>query len=236
MGNVRLRQVALAALNGAKVIHQLGATFGLSTGYEDPAVAGFGLENRVFALGDQFLEIVSPVTDTAPVLRFLKKTGRRSAGYMVILGVDSVIPYRERAEALGCRVMLESDSETWSTLHLHPRDMGSLLSVDQDKGGDWIPAGPDWREWSKANVITGIAGVRIATADPVAMANRWAALLGVPSSSGGTLHLSQGTIKFVPVTSGIDGLIAVDLTSSEEGRLGECHTIAGTQFQIVKVA
>ena len=43
-------------------------------------------------------------------------------------------------------------------------------------------------------------------------------------------------IKFVSVTSGIDGLIVVDLTSSEEGRLGECHTIAGTQFQIVKVA
>jgi hypothetical protein len=75
-------------------------------------VAGFGLENRVFALGDQFLEIVSPVTDTAPVLRFLEKTGRRSAGYMVILGVDSVVPYRERAEALGCRVVLDSDSET----------------------------------------------------------------------------------------------------------------------------
>ena len=112
MGNVRLRQVALDALNGAKVIHQLGATLGLSTGYEDPAVAVFGLENRVFALGDQFLEIVSPVTDTAPVLRFLEKTGRRSAGYMVILGVDSVVPYRERAEALGCRVVLDSDSET----------------------------------------------------------------------------------------------------------------------------
>ena len=78
--------------------------------------------------------------------------------------------------------------------------------------------------------------MRIATADPVAMTNRWAGLLGLPSSSGDTLHLSQGTIKFVPVTSGIDGLIAVDLTSSEEGRLGECHTIAGTQFQIVKVA
>lgn len=120
MGNVRLRQVALAALNGAKVIHQLGATLGLSTGYEDPAVAVFGLENRVFALGDQFLEIVSPVTDTAPVLRFLKKTGRRSAGYMVILGVDSVVPYRERAEALDCRVMVESESETWSTLTFTP--------------------------------------------------------------------------------------------------------------------
>ena len=74
------------------------------------------------------MEVVSPVTDQAPVRKFLQKEDRGAAGYMVILEVDAVGPYRTRAEAMGCRVVLGSDSATWSTVHLHPRDMGSLVS------------------------------------------------------------------------------------------------------------
>ncbi len=230
---VRLRQVAIAALDGRAVLDQLHAIFGVTAGYQDPGVADFGLENHVFALGDQFLELVSPVTDTAPVRKFLQKKGRGAAGYMVILEVDAVAPYRMRAEATGCRVVLGSDSATWSTVHLHPRDMGSLLSVDHDKGGDWIPAGPDWRERSGASAATGIAGVTIATADPTAMAGRWAQLLDVPHSSGAGLPLRRGTVEFVPAAPGRDGLVAVDLYAAEEQRVGECHVIAGTEFRLV---
>jgi hypothetical protein len=229
----RLRQVAVAALDGGAVVDQLHAIFGLSAGHQDPGVADFGLENHVFALGDQFLEVVSPVTDTAPVRTFLQKKGRGAAGYMVILEVDAVAPYQMRAEAMGCRVVLSSDSATWSTVHLHPRDMGSLVSVDHDKGGDWIPAGPDWRERAAASAATGIAGVRIATTDPVAMASRWAQLLDVPGPSGVGLPLGRGTVGFVPAAPGSDGLVAVDLTAASEERVGECHMIAGTEFRLV---
>lgn len=236
MGQVRLRQVAVAALDGGEVVKQLNTTLRLSTGYQDPGVAEFGLENHVFALGNQFLELVSPVTHAAPVWRFLQKRGREAAGYMVVLEVDSVDPYRARAETLHLRVALDSESETWSTLHLHPRDMGSLVSVDRDKGGDWMPAGPDWRDGPAAGAITGIAGVRIATSDPIALASRWATFLDVPYSSGVDLRLNQGTIEFVRAASGNDGLVGVDLFTSEESLVGECHTIAGTNFQIVKMS
>ena len=235
MSPVRLRQVAVAALNGPEAVEQLGTIFGFSTGYQDPGVAEFGLENHVFALGDQFVELVTPVTHTAPVWRFLEKTDRRAAGYMVILEVGAIEPYRERAEALHHAVVLDSDSGTWGTLHLHPRDMGTLLSVDHDKRGDWMPAGPDWNERSGASEITGIAGVRIATSDPVAMANRWATFLGVPYSSGAKLRLHQGSIEFVPAALGSDGLAAVDLLTAEKSRGGECHMIAGTEFRIVSM-
>ena len=234
MGDVRLRQVAVAALDGREVVERFGAIFGCSTGYQDPGVAEFGLENHVFALGDQFLELVSPVTDAAPVWRFLQKRGRNAAGYMVILEVGSVEPYRVRAATLHHRVVLDSESETWSTLHLHPRDMGSLMSVDHDKGGDWMPAGPDWQDRPGATAITGIAGVRIATSDPVGLANRWATFLDIPYSPGVALQLNPGTIEFVPAAFGDEGLAGVDLLASEETREGECHTIAGTEFQIVK--
>jgi Glyoxalase-like domain len=236
MGEVRLRQVAVAALDGGQVVEQLCAVLGLSTSYQDPGVAEFGLENHVFALGNQFLELVSPVTHAAPVWRFLQKRGRDAAGYMVVLEVDSVDPYRARAETLRLRVVLDSESETWGTLHLHPRDMGSLMSVDRDKGGDWTPAGPDWQNQPAASAIAGIAGVRIATSDPIALASRWATFLDIPHSSGVELRLNQGTIEFVPAASGCDGLAGVDVFTSEETRVGECHTIAGTDFQIVKMS
>jgi hypothetical protein len=236
MGEVRLRQLAVAALDAGEVVEQLCAVLGLSTSYQDPGVAEFGLENHVFALGNQFLELVSPVTHAAPVWRFLQKRDRDAAGYMVVLEVDSVDPYRARAETLRLRVVLDSESETWGTLHLHPRDMGSLMSVDRDKGGDWTPAGPDWQNQPAASAIAGIAGVRIATSDPIALASRWATFLDIPHSSGVELRLNQGTIEFVPAASGCDGLAGVDVFTSEETRVGECHTIAGTDFQIVKMS
>jgi hypothetical protein len=231
---VRLRQVVVAALDGSHAVDQLRTTFGLSEGYQDPDVAAFGLKNHVLALGDQFLELVSPFTDEAPVRRFLQRKGRSAAGYMVVLEVGAVAPYRARAETLGLGVALDSESETWSTLHIHPRTMGSLVSVDHDKGGDWMPAGPDWRRRPRANAVSGIAGIRIATADPMATAHRWAAFLNVPYSSARTLCLSQGTIEFVPVTSGHDGLVAVDLLTSEVRRAGERHVLAGTEFSMVE--
>jgi hypothetical protein len=232
MADVRLRQVAVAALDGREVVEQLGTVLGVSTGYQDPAVADFGLENHVFALGDQFLELVSPVTHDAPVWRFLEKRGLGGAGYMVILEVDSVDPYRNRAEALHHRVVLDSESDTWGTLHLHPRDMGSLMSVYHDKLGNWMPAGPNWRGRIGAGPLSGIAGVRIATTDSATLASRWAAFLDVPHSSPVVVRLNEGSIEFVSAASGNDGLAGVDLTS-EETRVGECHTIAGTEFRIV---
>jgi len=236
VGGVRLRQVAVAALNGHEVVDQLRTIFGLSPGYQDPGVADFGLENHVFAVGDQFVELVRPVTVEAPVRRFLENKGRSAAGYMVVLEVDAVAPFRVRAQASGCRVVLSGDSDTWSTLHLHPRDMGSLMSVDHDKGGEWAPAGPNWRERSRASALGGIAGVRIATADPDAMASRWAVFLGIPPSSGARLRLGRETIEFVAAASGRDGLVAVDVSASDQHRVGECHMIAGTEFRIVKAS
>ena len=228
MGDVRLRQVAVAALDGARWSSGWVPSW-LLWGYQDPGVAEFGLENHVFAVGDQFLELVSPVTDAAPVRRFLHKRGRSAAGYMVILEVGSVDPYRVRAETLHHRAVLDSESETLSTLHLHPRDMGSLMSVDHDKGGDWMPGGSGLAGQARGDRITGIAGVRIATSDPVALANRSATFLDIPYSQVVALQLNRGTIGICPGGIRDEGLVGVDLLTSEETREGECHTIAGTE-------
>ena len=119
-------------------------------------------------------------------------------------------------------------------MHLHPHDMGTLISLDHDKGGGWAPAGPDWRGRHRASALSGIAGVRIATADPAAMASRWAGVLGIPHGFGVRLDLGVESVEFVAAAPGGDGLIAVDFYAADEQRVGECHMIAGTEFRTVQ--
>ena len=82
---VRLRQAVLAAAELEPVAEALRSTLGLSEPFRDPGVGLFGLQNTVFALGDCFLEIVSPTQpDTAagPGLRLLvsRRFSWRSGG------------------------------------------------------------------------------------------------------------------------------------------------------------
>ena len=62
----RLRQAVVAASELDPVVERLRAELGLGEPFSDPAVAFFGLRNAVFALGDSFLEVVSPVAPTPP--------------------------------------------------------------------------------------------------------------------------------------------------------------------------
>jgi hypothetical protein len=68
------------------------------------------------------------------------------------------------------------------------------------------------------------------------MASRWAEFLGFPHSGGVRLALGRETVEFVAAGSGSDGLVAVDLSTSDERRVGECHLIAGTEFRMVRGA
>jgi hypothetical protein len=63
---MRLRQVAFAADDLDAAVGDLCAVLGIRVAFNDPGVAVFGLRNAVLAVGDTFLEVVSPVeTDTA---------------------------------------------------------------------------------------------------------------------------------------------------------------------------
>src|SRR5437867_2360968 len=71
----RLRQVALVARALEPVAAALQAEFQLGDPYRDSGVAEFGLENVVFAVGDTFLEVVSPVADGTTAGRYLDRRG-----------------------------------------------------------------------------------------------------------------------------------------------------------------
>ena len=69
----RLRQLVIAS-ETTDTIDTLKNVFGLDAPFPDPGVAEFGLVNGVFAIGDQFLEVVVPTVETAPRLRRLRRS------------------------------------------------------------------------------------------------------------------------------------------------------------------
>ena len=212
---MRLRQIALVARDLAAAERDIGEALGLELCFRDPLVATFGLVNALFPIGDKLLEVVSPSGDDTTAGRLLDKRGG-DGGYMVILQVDDLDEMRSRFDAAAARVVFEAAGEGVTGLHLHPRDVGgAILSVDQtDQWDEWPWAGPSWRQHQATNVVRDIVGVEIQANDPVAMAKRWAQVLGC-SVEDEVITLDEGVIRFVAVADGRgEGVSAIELTAS----------------------
>ena len=224
---IRLRQVALVAHDLDAVLGDLHRAFGLEVAYRDPGVAAFGLVNAVLPVGDQFLEVVSPVREGTAAGRQLARLGG-DGGYMVICHTDDQTPYRERASALGVRTALEADHDGYRIWQLHPGDTGgSFLEIDVQPGWDgpdrpWMPAGPDWRRHVRTDVIEAITGVELAVLDVDAVSARWRALLG-DGFDNAELRWSVGT----------KGLATVDVRAVDRRRAGDAVAICGVEFRLL---
>jgi hypothetical protein len=179
----RLRQAVLAARDLEQMIERLRRELGLGQPFHDPAVAHFGLVNAVFAVGDTFLEVVSPVDAENPAaraaVRQLKRSGGEACGYMAMLQIDDLARAREQARAAGVREVFEVELDDIAEVHLHPGDMrGAIVSLSApDPPASWRWGGPGWRERAVAGRV---AGIRIAVADPDAVSQRWTAIAGGP--------------------------------------------------------
>jgi hypothetical protein len=130
----------------------------------------------VFALGDTFLEVVSPAHEGTATGRLLD---RRSGdcGYMLMFQVDDLAGARERARSLGVREVFEVSLDDIEEVHLHPADMrGAIVSLSRPQPPEsWRWGGPDWSARSAPGPVT---GATIATADPEAVGARWTTILG----------------------------------------------------------
>jgi hypothetical protein len=178
---VRLRQAVLAAGDLDAVAGQLRQTLALGEPFRDPGVAMFGLANTVFALGDCFLEVVSPTQAETAAGRYLQRHGG-DAGYMLIFDLEDLEPARGRAGEMGIRTIWQMDLPDISGTHLHPADMaGAIVSIDSSRPyGSWRWGGPEWIGTTGSGAPGRLAGVTVAVADPEATAARWGAVLGVP--------------------------------------------------------
>ena len=235
---LRLRQIALVAADLAAAEAQVASNLGVELCFRDPGVGVFGLHNALFPVGDQFLEIVSPMRPGTTAGRLLDKRGG-DGGYMVLFQTDDLVGFQERFARLGVRVVYEARDEGILGLHLHPKDIGgAVVSVDQtDDPAEWTWAGPVWRDHQRSGVVTGFAAVEIQCVDPAAMATRWAAMLDRPAEERAgrwTVALDDAELRFVQGTDGRgDGVGGFDVVAADRSRVGASVEIVGTRVRFV---
>ena len=222
---IRLRQVAMIAPDLDPVVDQLRDAFGLEVCFHDPGVAEFGLRNALLLVGDQFLEVLSPIEDDTTVGRLLEKRGG-AGGYMAIYEVDDLDVRLAHLADRDVRIIWAADLADIRGRHLHPRDVGgAIVSLDEPvPAGSWRWGGPDWASMEameQSRTVDTISMVTVASEHPDATSRRWSDL-GIAQS-----------VRFVAAGERGDGIDGVDLHAVDRSRAGERFDIGGVEFMLV---
>jgi hypothetical protein len=196
---VRLRQAVLVAAELEPVADALREALGLGEPFRDPGVAEFGLHNAVFAIGDCFIEVISPTRPGTAAGRYLERNGG-GGGYMAIFDLEDLEGARRRAAEAGLRVVWQMDLPDISGTHLHPADMqGAIVSLDQSRPyGTWRWGGANWTGRVAKGAPGKLVGITLAVRNVETVAKRWAHVLGVPLvyEAEPILILDGGRIRF----------------------------------------
>jgi hypothetical protein len=234
----RLRQAVLAARDLEPVVAALRDGLPLGEPFRDPAVGAFGLQNAVMALGDTFVEVVSPVEAATAAGRHLDRRGG-DGGYMVMFQLDDVEDARRRAADVGIREVFAVDLPDIVDVHLHPRDIGgAIVALDRpDPPGSWRWGGPAWEGTVPSRGPGGVRGVTVAAEDPAAMAERWAHVLGVAvDGDGASFALDDGGgVRFVAPADGRgEGIVGFDVElGAPLGGGAQVLDVGGVRFTVV---
>jgi len=238
---VRLRQAVLVAAELELVASALKSALGLGEPFRDPGVGEFGLTNAVFALGDCFLEVISPARPDTAAGRYLARHDG-GGGYMAIFDLTDLEAARVRAEQSGVRIVWQIDLPDISGTHLHPADMrGAIVSLDRSRPyGSWRWGGPQWTGRTGSGAPGRLAGITVAVGDPLAVATRWAHVLGVPLSGGRRpeLRLDDAQVHFVAAEDERgEGLVEIAIEDSPQlRRLGQAIELGGVRLRSVEAA
>ena len=172
----RLRQAVMAVSDLDRSVDALRSRLDLGEPFADPVIDYFGLQNAVFAIGDTFLEMVSPTRQGTDVGRLLERRGG-DCGYMAMIQVENAAAARDRAKHLGIREVFDVEFEDVAEAHLHPGDIGgAIVSVSEPRPAEsWRWGGPDWRGRS---VPGSLLGVTVGVADAEATRTRWQEVAG----------------------------------------------------------
>jgi hypothetical protein len=235
--NVRMRQVCLVARELPPVVEALGEVFGLTVCHRDPGVGKYGLENVLFAVGGNFLEVVAPVQERTAAGRYLDRRDG-DGGYMVITQCDDLARRRRRCEALGVRIANEIVHPDYVELQLHPRDVGgAMLSFARQEGADapdnpWHPAGGCVTPGVTTPLLTALLGAELQSDAPDGLAQRWSDVLELPVARGAggrsVIALDDARLAFVPVRDGRgEGLGGLDVRCTDPARAMTAARMAG---------
>lgn len=209
----RLRQAVVAATELEPVSDQLTQALSLLEPYNDPGVSYFGLRNAVFAIGDQFLEIVSPAQDDTAAGRLIARRGG-DCGYMLMFQVADLPAARVRAADQNIREVFQIELDDIAEVHLHPADMdGAIVALSTPRPPEaWRWGGEGWTRRSAPGAIT---GVTVAVEDPATTEERWRHVIG---EIAGVQFVRSGKTA---------GPVEIEVAGSG---LTEPATIAGVRF------
>ncbi len=215
---IRLRQVVIAARDLDATVARICSGLAVPVCFHDPGVAEFGLNNALFSVGDQFIEVVSPIAEHTAAGRLLDRRGASVTAYMVMFEVDDLDVRMKALADAGVRNVWSGDFPSIRGRHLHPADVGgAIVSLDQtDPPGSWLWGGPTWRAHSDNSVVTSIAGYTIAADDPAAVTSLW--------SRFGLLH----GVNFVDGTSS-----TIDFTATDRGKAGQTFSLDQVMLRLV---
>ena len=218
---LRLRQICLVARELKPVEKNLNEVLGINVCFRDPGVGFFGLENALFPIGNQLLEVVAPVKEDTAGGRYLDRRGG-DGGYMVITQCDNHASRRSRVEELGIRIAHQFDNEHFLNMQLHPKDTGAtFFEIDeqlgegaQDIDGPWGPAGPDWQRAKNTDRVDGILAAELQCDDSEAVAKKWSDIAEIPLDEELNLELDNASLRFIPCSDGRpEGLGGLDLSA-----------------------
>ncbi len=204
---LRLRQVCLVAADLARETGLVQKILGLEVCYRDPNVARYGLENVLFPVGTDFIEIVSPTQPGTAAGRFLERHRGRH-GYMIIMDCPDPAARQAHCAAIGVRTANLIRHDSYLGVQLHPKDTGgAMLEFNRTEGGEdpmgpYSPAGNGWQKAIRRDVTQRMLGVEIDCPDPAGFSGRWGGILQRPvqaiSEGRYRIDLDAGSIDFLP--------------------------------------
>jgi hypothetical protein len=221
----------LAAHDLEPAAARLEDALGVGRPFHDDGVARFGLCNAVYAVGDTFIEIVSPLREGTAAGRYLDRRGG-DCGYMAMFQLGDAVVTRHRLHDLGVRIVWDTTHDDIVDIHLHPKDVpGAIVALDvADPPGSWRWAGPDWTGQVPHHGAGGLTGLTVASSSPSATAQRWAEVLGVTTTEGHTIRLADGeqTLRFVEARDvASEGIVAAEVAAPGGGA---AFDVAGVRF------
>jgi hypothetical protein len=236
---LRLRQVCLVAADLAREAALIKTTLGLEECHRDVNVAKYGLENVLFPVGSNFIEIVSPTRPGTAAGRFLERHGGRY-GYMVIMDCDDPARRQAHAQSLGVRIANVIRHDGYFGVQLHPKDTGAAIlefnctAGGRDPMGPYAPAGPNWQRAVRDDVTRRLVAVEIECPDAGRLASRWGELLERPVQDLGggkfRIALDAGAIDFLPGSAPEAVLAGVELEAAQAR--GTTISVCGVRFRL----
>jgi len=253
---IRLRQICLVAAELAPVEEALCDVLDVKVCHRDPLVRKYGLENALFPVGNQLLEVVAPTEPNTAGGRYLDRRGG-DGGYMWITQCDNHPPRKKHVAAMGIRTVTDRDTDNYTIMQLHPADTaGTFFEIDEQKGdnahdadGPWFPAGDGWQTSKVLDRVDGIVGGEIQSETPGPLAKRWAEIaeLNVEDQNGhAMIQFDNAQLRFVEIADGRpEGLGAIDIKANDKDAIlasadargavtGDSQiTICGTRINLV---